>query len=158
MTLRASRVRAALPATLAALAVGGCGSGGATSTEHLSLAPREERQAAQPFTAKQELISAGARDFVVDGCSGCHVIGSGRSAGPNFEGFAGHYVRLADGRRVLIDEAFLQRALSHPLQDALPGYDPRPMQRALERIGLPSRTAQVQQLAAFIEEIGPEPG
>ncbi len=80
------------------------------------------------------------------------------SVGPDFAGFAGHAVTLADGRRVLVDEHFLREGLLHPEQAELKGYDPAPMLAAVRRLHLSGDPGQVAALAAFIEQIGPEQG
>jgi cytochrome c5 len=147
---------ASLAGLLALVALSGCGSS-APAPERLSLAPGE-KQAAEPFTAKQNLIEDGARLFIADGCSACHQIGSTRAPGPSFQSFAGHVVTLSDGRRVLVDEPFLRRVLSDPSATPLRGYDPAGMRAAVLRAHLASSPSQVAALAAFIEEVGPEPG
>ena len=80
------------------------------------------------------------------------------SVGPDFAGFAGHTVTLADGRRVLVDEHFLREGLLHPEQAELKGYDSAPMLAAVKRLHLAGESGQVAALAAFIEQIGPEQG
>ena len=111
-----------------------------------------------PFTHEEQLVEHGARLAVVDGCTACHLVGKARSVGPDFAGFAGHTVTLADGRRVLVDEHFLREGLLHPEQAELKGYDSAPMLAAVRRLHLPASPGQVAALAAFIEQIGPEQG
>jgi hypothetical protein len=59
---------------------------------------------------------------------------------------------------VLVDEQFLREALLHPGRNQIKGYSPAPMLRAIKRLDLASHPHQVEALAAFIEQIGPEPG
>ena len=108
------------------------------------------------MSPQQQRIAAGARLIVADGCAACHL--GARPLGPSFESFAGHVVRLAQGGRVLVDERFLREALTNPVRDALAGYDSAPMRAAVARLRLAREPRQVAQLAAFIEEVGPEPG
>jgi hypothetical protein len=110
-----------------------------------------------PFTAEQRLVGQGARLIVADGCSVCHLVSRRTALGPSFSSFAGHRVTLRDGRRVLVDERFIERALSHPGEFSLRGFAPGPMIEAVERARLPQRPDRVRALAAFIEQIGPEP-
>jgi cytochrome c oxidase subunit II len=93
-----------------------------------------------------------------DGCSACHLDKTTHALGPNFASFAGHDVKLADGRHVLVDERFVREALLHPTKNPIAGYDPALMLTATEHLHLSSRPEQVAALAAFIEQMGPEPG
>lgn len=111
----------------------------------------------EPFTHEQQLIEQGARLIVADGCAACHLGASARRIAPSFSSFAGHRVTLAGGRRVLVDEPFLRAGLVHPRAHEIAGYDPAPMLAALARLRLGSQPAQVAALAAFIEQVGPEP-
>jgi len=76
---------------------------------------------------------------------------------PGFATFAGHRVTLTDGRTVVVDEHFLRAALLDPRSAQIKGYEPGPMLAALRRLHLASQPEQVAALAAFIEQIGPEP-
>lgn len=143
---------ASLVLVLSGLLAAGCGSSAAP--QRTASIPAYVRE---PFTAQQRRIAAGARLIVSDGCSTCHLESSSSKLAPSFESFAGHEVTLADGRRVLVDEAFLRAGLVHPAAHSLRGYDPRPMLRALARLDLTRHPRQVAELAAFIEEVGPEP-
>ncbi len=111
----------------------------------------------EPFSPQQHLIAAGARLIVSDGCSACHLVGASTRLGPNFDSFAGHEVTLANGRRALVDESFLRASLVDPAAYSLRGYRAAPMLRALARLHLAAHPHDVAALAAFIEEIGPEP-
>jgi hypothetical protein len=144
-------------ATAALLSLAGCGASGAASSQ-ASHAPTEPAYLSEPFTHQQRLVEQGAGLVVSDGCSACHLMSAARRFALSFASFAGHRVTLADGRRVLVDERFLRDALRHPGSAQIRGYDPAPMLRALMRLQLASHPQQVAALAAFIEQIGPEPG
>jgi cytochrome c oxidase subunit 2 len=103
------------------------------------------------------LVEEGARLVVSDGCSACHLNGHPGTA-PSFASFAGQQVTLADGRRVLVEERFLREALSDPRKTPIKGYALAPMLAAVTRLHLSGQPKQVAALAAFIEQIGPEPG
>ena len=148
---------AALLASAALAALSGCGGSGAQST-HPPLPSPERESAAEPFTPHQRLIAQGARLIVADGCAACHLMRTGKNIGPSLSSFAGHYATLASGHRVLVDERFLREALRNPRKDPLRGYDPAPMVRAVERLHLRGQPQQIAALAAFIEQVGPEPG
>lgn len=145
----------ALAAPLAAaalLALAGCGASGTrgASTERV---PTYESE--QP-THEQQLVERGAPLIVADGCAACHLLASARRIAPSFTSLAGHRVTLADGRRVLVDERVLREALRRPAAYAIKGYDAAPMIAAVRRAHLPSDPRAVEELAAFIEQVGPE--
>jgi hypothetical protein len=140
-----------------ASALAGCGAGGSSSSAGASTSTVPAYVTA-PFTHEQQLVEQGARLAVSDGCTACHLVGKSRSVGPDFAGFAGHAVTLADGRRVLVDERFLREGLLHPEKAELKGYDAAPMLAAVRRLHLSGDPGQVAALAAFIEQIGPEQG
>lgn len=131
----------------------GCGSA------HGPTGPRSSTPAylTEPETRQQQLIAEGARLVVADGCASCHLSASTPVPAPSFTSFAGHHVALADGRRVRVNERFLREGLLHPTVYEIKGYAAAPMLAALERVHLANEPAQLAALAAFIEEVGPEP-
>jgi hypothetical protein len=155
----AARVRppagVAIVATLAC-SLCGCGAGAAPSATGTRSDP-VPAYVTEPFTHEQRLVEQGAPLIVADGCAACHLLASTRKLAPSFSSFAGHRVRLADGRSVLVDERFVREGLLHPRANELAGYDPAPMLAALSRLHLDRQPRQVQALAAFIEQVGPEP-
>lgn len=156
-TARPTRVTSALAGlALAGCALAGCGSGAAGSASQGSSAS-VPAYVAEPFSHEQHLVAAGARLIVSDGCSACHLEGASAGLGPNFDSFAGHEVTLANGRRALVDEDFLRASLVDPAAYSLRGYHAAAMLRALARLHLAAHPHEVAALAAFIEQIGPEP-
>lgn len=135
------------------LVLAGCGTSG-----QRSVVSTEPSYVSEPFTHQQQLIEQGARLIVTDGCSACHLSSSGRRIAPSFASFAGHRITLTSGRRVVVDEHFLREALRNPSHTQIEGYDPAPMRRAITQLRLASHPQQIAALAAFIEQIGPEPG
>lgn len=154
--LRVRRV-AVLLASVTVTALSGCGGSG-TQTTQASLTSAETESAAEPFTPHQRVIAQGAHLIVSDGCAACHLMRTAHGTGLSLSSFAGHDVTLASGRRVLVDERFLREALRNPGRDPIRGYDPAPMIRAVARLHLSRQPQRIAALAAFIEEIGPEPG
>jgi hypothetical protein len=152
---RSLRAPAVLAGTIL-LALSGCGASGAPST-HGTLSATVPSYVTEPFTHEQQLIEQGARLVVADGCAACHLSAKGKSIAPSFSSFAGHRVRLADGRSVLVDERFMREGLLEPRTSELAGYDAAPMLAALARLHLGAQPQQVAALAAFIEQVGPEP-
>jgi len=146
----------ALLAGALGLLLAGCGAGNRPSSQSSS-SSNVPAYVTEPFTHEQKLIEQGARLVVADGCSACHLNLSRPGIAPSFSSFAGHHVALRDGRNVLVDEAFVREGLIDPRRDELKGYDPAAMLTALARLRLGSEPKQVAALAAFIEQIGPEP-
>jgi cytochrome c2 len=144
-------------ALVSAPMLAGCGTSGSSSGARSSTSNAPAYITA-PFTHEEQLVEQGARLAVADGCTACHLMGKPQSVGPDFAGFAGHTVTLAEGRRVLVDEHFLREGLLHPDKAELKGYDPAPMLAAVRRLHLSGEPGQVAALAAFIEQIGPEEG
>ena len=150
-------VLASLIALVSAPMLAGCGSSGSSDGARSSTSNAPAYITA-PFTHEEQLVEQGARMAVADGCTACHLMGKSQSVGPDFAGFAGHTVTLAEGRRVLVDEHFLREGLLHPDKAELKGYDPAPMLAAVRRLHLSGDPGEVAALAAFIEQIGPEQG
>ena len=154
---RANVVVPALAVVVLSLTLAGCGTSGSSDGARSSTSNAPAYITA-PFTHEEQLVEQGARLAVADGCTACHLMGKSQSIGPDFAGFAGHAVTLAEGRRVLVDEHFLREGLLHPDKAELQGYDATPMLAAVRRLHLSGEPGQVAALAAFIEQIGPEEG
>lgn len=140
----------ALAVAATALLAGGC-----AQSRDVSGASPPSGGAVTP-TPLQQRIEQGGRLFASEGCGTCHQIGGSQVAGPNFEHFAGHDVKLAGGGHAVVDEAFLSRALTDPGAPQLAGWDSAPMRAALIAHRLPASPRKAAALAAFIEQIGPE--
>jgi len=153
---RVARVAAGVLGGALALGLCGCGTGGAPSTSD-ARSTTVPAYVTEPFTHEQQLIEQGARLVVADGCAACHLIASARALAPSFSSFAGHHVTLTGGRTALVDEDFVREGLLHPRENEIEGYDPQPMLAALGRLHLGEQPQQVAALAAFIEQVGPEP-
>lgn len=154
---RRRRSPALVPLVLATLLAGatllvltGCGASGGASAERV---PTYE---SEPPTHEQQLVERGAPLIVADGCAACHLLASARRIAPSFTSLAGHRVTLADGRHVLVDERLIREALRRPAAYAMKGYDAAPMIAAVRRARLAHDPRAVEELAAFIEQVGPE--
>lgn len=55
-------------------------------------------------------------------CVACHTLDGQRHVGPTFSRLYGSEVVLADGRRVVADEAYLTRSMMEPTRDVVDGY------------------------------------
>lgn len=140
-----------------ALVLAGCGAGTASSNANDAGASSAPAYVTEPFTHEQQLVEQGARLVVADGCAACHLPNASHGVGPSFSSFAGHRVTLRDGRNVLVDERFVREGLLNPSVNELRGYPAEPMLTALARLHLNRSQQQVAELAAFIEQVGPEP-
>lgn len=58
------------------------------------------------------------------GCLRCHTTDGTDHIGPTWLGLYRSEVRLADGRTVLADEAYLTRSMMDPMADVVAGYEP----------------------------------
>lgn len=154
--IRSGQAARVLLAT-AMLSLAGCGASGQTISQG-SLTSTEPSYVSEPFTHEQQLIAQGASLVISYGCSACHLSPTGRRIAPSFANLAGHRVTLTDGRRVLVDERFLREALRNSGHTQIKGYDSALMRRAITHLRLASHPQQAAALAAFIEQIGPEPG
>ena len=86
----------------------------------------------------------GAELARTNGCTSCHgQSGEGR-LGPPWRGLAGSEVRLADGRTVVADSAYIRRAITDPQAEQRPGYTV-PMPR------IPLAEQDVDDLVAYVE-------
>lgn len=137
------------------LALCGCGTSRSSSTAG-SPTSSVPAYVTEPFTREQKLVEQGAPLIVSDGCAACHLLARAGGVAPSFSSFAGHHVRLRDGRSVLVDERFVREGLLHPAANELRGYDPAPMLAALARPRFARHPQQVAALAAFIEQVGAE--
>jgi hypothetical protein len=154
---RAASIVAALLVCAAVVPLSGCGASKTPNIQHPHQS-NEPAYAVEPLTHEQRLVEQGARLVVSDGCSSCHLNASRQSLAPSFASFAGQRVTLTDGRHALVEERFLREALLHPRRNPIKGYALAPMLAAVERLHLSGKPQQVAALAAFIEQIGPEPG
>jgi hypothetical protein len=138
------------------LALCSCGRAGTAGGEHQHTA-NVPAYVVEPFSHEQQLVEQGAHLVVSDGCAACHLSAQGKAIAPSFASFAGHRVELADGRTAVVEEHFLRDGLLDPRRLVIRGYAAPPMLAAVARLQLASRPQQVAALAAFIEQVGPEP-
>lgn len=68
-------------------------------------------------------VAAGKQVFDTLACAACHLPGGGPIA-PDLHGLYGSTVELADGSKVLADEAYLRRAILEPQAEVVKGYAP----------------------------------
>lgn len=69
------------------------------------------------------LVDEGRRLFEANACATCHMQGTSQ-LGPSLVGIYGHPQELADGRRVVVDDAYLRRSILEPQADVVAGFAP----------------------------------
>jgi cytochrome c oxidase subunit 2 len=58
------------------------------------------------------------------GCVTCHSSDGSPKVGPSFKGAFGSHVELADGSKVLVDEAYLRESIEESNKKVVKGYAP----------------------------------
>lgn len=84
------------------------------------------------------------------GCTACHSLDGTRGVGPSWLGSWGAERQLRDGRLVIVDEAYLRRAMTDPAAELVEGYDPVMLPTAFTE-------AELQDVLALIRGLGSEP-
>ncbi|MES2438188.1 MAG: urate hydroxylase PuuD [Verrucomicrobiota bacterium] len=87
----------------------------------------------------------GARLFVSQGCAACHQSGASQLA-PDLNGVFNSTQTLADGSKVVADEAYLRDSISHPQNRIVKGYAP-------SMPALPLTEIQVDHLVAYLKSL-----
>lgn len=106
----------------------------------------------KPITAvdrsSETPVQAGQRLFSELGCIACHGAVAG-ALGPSLNGVFGHEVALADGTKVVADEAYVRESILTPMAKVVAGYAPvmPPFQ------GVVNET-QLDQLVAYVKSLG----
>lgn len=76
--------------------------------------------------SKVTLSAAGQRGQAVaeaNGCGSCHSIDGARSMGPTWQGLAGSEIKLDSGETVVVDDAYLTRAIRDPRGEVRAGFE-----------------------------------
>ena len=97
------------------------------------------------------LVARGNELYKADGCQGCHALDGSTGVGPGFKGLAGSTVKLTNGRTVVADDPYLERAIIDPDADVVLGYRAGLMQAAVAGLNLRGKPADVRALVAFIK-------
>jgi cytochrome c oxidase subunit 2 len=101
--------------------------------------------------AEGSLADAGQRLFQQLACNTCHKSdGSGR--GPALEGVFGKQIQLADGQKVLADEAYLRESITEPRAKTVAGY-----QQIMPTFKGQVSEEQLLELIAYIRSISSGP-
>lgn len=121
------------------LVLAGCGGGGGGKTGTPTPVP-----AAGP-------VARGEALYASKGCKSCHSLDGSAGVGPSWKGLAGRRVKLAGGKSVSADDAYLLRAIEDPDKQIVAGYKPGVM-TATVAPGSISR-ADAKDLVAYIKSV-----
>jgi len=76
----------------------------------------------EPGKPTISMVDAGQALFASQGCASCHTGTSAR--GPSLAGIVGSQQKLADGRTVVVDDAYLRQSILDPSAHVVQGYEP----------------------------------
>ena len=81
------------------------------------------------------------------GCTACHALDDTRGVGPGWAGLHGSTRTLKGGGSVVVDEAYLRRAIREPAVDVVAGFD---------NVMIPAAAtdAELADIIALIKELG----
>jgi cytochrome c oxidase subunit 2 len=119
----------ALMALVATLGLGGC----ADDTANLDMQTPEGRG--------QALVNQ-------RGCTACHALDATRGIGPGWGGIYGTTRQLKGGGSVVVDDAYLRRAMREPSAEIVDGFDSIMVPAAVD-------DAQLADIIALIKSLGP---
>jgi len=128
-----------------------CGTGHAAMIGWVQVMSADDYAAWLAGGSRGETVTqAGERLFHQYGCATCHVAdGSGR--GPSLVGQFGKPQKLRDGQALIVDEAFLRRAITQPNSMPLPNYAP-----VMPSFQGQLNEEQILQLIAYVKSLGSE--
>jgi cytochrome c oxidase subunit 2 len=86
-------------------------------------------------------------------CVACHTFDGQRHVGPTWRGLYGSERALADGRRIMADDAYLTRSMNEPNADVVAGYS-----SAMPSYQGILSAAETGALVAFIQSLKDAPG
>lgn len=94
---------------------------------------------------------SGAALFENLGCETCHRTkgGGGLQRGPSLQGVFGHEVKLADGRTVVADDAYVRESILNPMAKLVAGWDP-----VMPTFQGQVSEEQLAQLVAYVRSLG----
>ncbi len=92
------------------------------------LSPEDYQSWLEPSARREpggiDLPALGREVAVRRQCLACHTVDGQRHIGPTWRGLFGREVTLADGRRVVADEAYLTRSMMDPAEEVVAGFAP----------------------------------
>jgi len=142
----------ALPAFLVATVVLFVGM--LAAVEIFGAEPKEAAKPAkpeQPSGASPGAVAAGSRLAASLGCTGCHSVNGSSGVGPTWKGLAGATVKLADGRTLTADDAYLIESIRDPDKLIVVGFKAGVMSSAIKPGSVSQADAQA--LLAYIDSL-----
>lgn len=105
-------------------------------------------RSAEEKLARMSPAELGEKLFNENGCTQCHSIDGSRKVGPSMLNLFGKEEELVGGKKVKVDEAYLQKAILNPNAEVVLGYAPvmPPFEEKLT-------SEQVGQLIAYIKTV-----
>ena len=86
--------------------------------------PTAEGSEGAGATAGGDLAATGREVASRRACFNCHTLDGQPHIGPTWAGLFGSRVKLADGRTVVADEAYLTRSMMEPQEEVVDGFKP----------------------------------
>ena len=87
------------------------------------MTPGDYKKWLEQSNSGQSLAQNGERLFASTGCNSCHN-GTAAARGPSLAGVYGSKLTLADGRQILVDDAYLRNAILNPSEHVTAGFAP----------------------------------
>ncbi len=94
-------------------------------------------------------VARGRRWATKFGCIGCHTLDGSKSVGPSWQGVYGKTEEMADGSKVVVDDAYLIEAITQPAAKLVKGYG----NLMPATIGADLTADQIQDLIALIRSL-----
>ncbi len=81
-------------------------------------------QTAEAGNQDTDLVSKGRAVAASHGCVACHSVDGSKQVGPTWKGLYGHSVELADGSKVVADDAYIKESILQPNAKVVQGFAP----------------------------------
>jgi cytochrome c oxidase subunit 2 len=78
----------------------------------------------EDYAKKGDWAGWGALQYKRKGCESCHSIDGTKSKGPTWKGLFGKTETLADGKTVVVDDAYIQESIYNPTAKVVQSYQP----------------------------------
>lgn len=91
----------------------------------------------------------GEKLYVSLGCKACHSIDGSKNVGPTWKELFGHEVELADGTKVIADEAYITSSILNPAEQTVAGFTAGAMPNSFSKL----KPGQIADLIEFIKSL-----
>jgi cytochrome c oxidase subunit 2 len=79
---------------------------------------------AETGNQETDLVSKGRALAASHGCVACHSVDGSKQVGPTWKGLLGRTETMADGSKVVVDEAYVREAIEKPNSKMVQGFSP----------------------------------